>query len=161
MALRLQLPLDVWQVIVEQCVSPIAVSRIAATSRALWKRFHKHPVILRWKGFSPEQGLYEASLGGHGYMVNLFIAKGANYWNHALGAASLGGHRDLVDMLIAKGANNWIGGLYGASCGGHGELVRLFISKGADNWDNALFWASKGGHQDLVDFFLSKGAVMP
>ena len=113
--------------------------------------------INRWKSMTKvNDGLYQASLKGYRDLVDLFIKKGANYWNWALEGACIGGHRNLVDLLIEKGANDWNRALRGACIGGYRDLVDLFIKKGANDWDWALRCARIGGHRDLIEFFTNR-----
>jgi len=84
------------------------------------------------KGADVNYGLYGACQGGHLYLVNMMINKGANDWNWGLWRACEGGHLDLVNMMIQKGADNWNWGLYGACFGGHLDLIKLMLEKGAE-----------------------------
>ena len=72
--------------------------------------------------------LYEACKEGNIEKVNDLIKQNANDWNSGLCGACIGGHLYLANLMINKGANN---GLYGACYGGHLELVNLMINKGA------------------------------
>jgi len=154
------LPKDIIVYVLPQLLSPIDLTRLRSTCKQYYEWFRNDQEIKRWRifveAYTLSRCIYEAALSGHRDLVDLFIAKGADYWDQGLRGASSGGHRELVDFFISKGASDWRDGLWGASLGGHRELVEFFISKGADTWDWGLEAAFRGGHRDLVDFFRAR-----
>ncbi|KAL2046066.1 hypothetical protein N7G274_001513 [Stereocaulon virgatum] len=102
-----------------------------------------HQVIGRW-GAKYGTLLQAASSGGHNFIVQMLLEKGADVnaqgglYGNALQAASYKGHDQLVQMLLEKGADvNAQGGRYGnalqaASCEGHNQVVQMLLEKGAD-----------------------------
>ena len=119
-----------------------------------WKQFYLS--IFKYWHDDTNIAMRNAANGGLKDLVDFFISKGANDWNHGMWYAALGGHKDLVDFFISKGADNLDYGMKYAALGGHKDLVDFFISKGANGWYWGMIYAAEGGHQDLMIFFQQK-----
>ncbi|KAF7368344.1 hypothetical protein MVEN_00155900 [Mycena venus] len=123
-----------------------------------------------------DMALHAASYYGHGSMVCLLIAHGADvngqggYYGTALQAACRTGQEMVVQILLENGANvNAQGGhlgsaLQAASFNGHKALVQLLIDNGADIniqggfFGNALQAASFKEHEGIVYLLIDNGA---
>jgi len=137
---------DLWVNHILPLLSPIDLCHFQLTSKRSFKLTESfQPLLNQWKQdvetLPLNWCLFRASHEGHKDLVQLFIDKGANYWNRALYGAARGGHKDLVQLFIDKGANNLKWALRGASKGGHKNLVQLFIDKGANDWNEAFYHA--------------------
>jgi len=106
------------------------------------KKSNYHQVIGRWE-LDYGTVLHAASFGGHNFIVQMLLKKGANvnaqggWFGNALQAASYGDHDQVVQVLLEKGADvNAQGGYYGnalqaALSGGHDQVVQMLLEKGA------------------------------
>ena len=65
-----------------------------------------------------------------------FYAQRGGYYGNALQAASAGGHSAVVEMLLAKGADfnaqdgDYCNALQAASAGGHVNIIRPLLEQG-------------------------------
>jgi hypothetical protein len=80
---------DVWLYLIVKELSPLDIHRLRCCSQFFFKLYDDP--LAKWRTFTPDKGLCEASRAGHRDLVDLFIAKGANKWNWALWGASEGG----------------------------------------------------------------------
>ncbi len=102
--------------------------------------------------------------GGHKYLIEYFISRGASYWNCGMCGAIRGGHKDLVHYFIVKGANKWEWEIGAAIDGGHNDLIEYFRQKLSLTNDNygiplrsnlirqlSFFWINSGNKTlDLI-----------
>ncbi|KAL9038336.1 MAG: hypothetical protein Q9214_005318, partial [Letrouitia sp. 1 TL-2023] len=120
--------------------------------------------------------LHVTSLGGHSFIVQMLLDKGAEVnaqggeYGNALQAASYRGYKKVVQMLLENGAKvKAQGGYYGnalqaASFEGHQTVMQMLLDKGAKvnaqggHYGNALQAASHGGHKKVVQMLLDKRA---
>ena len=127
--------------------------------------------------------LHGAAEGGHGEIVKMLIAAGADL--HATTVPMLGGggwtplhsaarqgHRGIVELLIEKGTDVNAMDSYGksalhdAALEGHKEIVELLITKGADlnaesgYYGTPLHVAAGIGHEEIVELLIANGADM-
>ena len=125
--------------------------------------------------------LHGAAEGGHGEIVELLIAAGADL--HARTVPMLGGggwtplhsaarqgHREIVELLIANGSDvnskdsTGKSSLHDAALEGHKEIVELLITKGADlntesgYYGTPLHVAAGIGHEEIVELLIANGA---
>ena len=125
--------------------------------------------------------LHGAAEGGHGEIVELLIAAGADL--HARTVPMLGGggwtplhsaarqgHREIVELLISNGSDvnskdsTGKSSLHDAALEGHKEIVELLIIKGADlntesgYYGTPLHVAAGIGHEEIVELLIANGA---
>ena len=101
-----------------------------------------------------DRDIFEAARQGSLFRVNELVRQGASV-NYGMYGAAQGGHKELVDLFVKKGANYWNSGMRGAAEGGHKELVDLFVKKGANEWNGGLLWSKT---ISLTIFFIDQGA---
>lgn len=66
---------------------------------------------------------------GKKHVINYLIEKGMNSWNNGMCNATNGGHRQLMIPLFLKGDNYWNAEIDNAARDGHQQLVDVFIEK--------------------------------
>jgi len=107
-----------------------------------------------------------AAVGGHEYVVQMLLDKGAD------GNARVGGQLDYLSARLKSGLGGeeevqllFGSALAAASYGGHEKVVQLLLNRGADvneqlggEFGSALAVASRGGHEKVVQLLLGKGA---
>lgn len=153
------IPWDVWYVIVIHLKSPLDLVSVSSTCRALWNRFHTHPLIMEWRPRDIRYGLLEASKLGLQDLAVVYIRKGANNLILACGAAIFGNQLEMVDLLLkcispAQSTLDYL--LYNASLRGRKQIVDFLIVKGACDWHLALTGAHFGRNDDMIHFFEEK-----
>ena len=62
-------------------------------------------------------------------------------------------NRNLIEYFISKGADDFNHAMARAAKAGNMQLVNFFISKGADDWIEGYIWAVSGGNLNVVHFF--------
>jgi hypothetical protein len=105
------------------------------------------------------QSLVQASVGGHGDIVNQMLQRGANEYNWAMLGAAQGGHLDIVNQLIKRGANEYNWAMVEAAQGGHQDIVNQMLDFGATDYNGAMAEAAEGGHTEIVKQMLDLGAT--
>lgn len=156
---------DVWHVIVSHLDNPLDIVRVASTCKTLRGRFHEHPLIKKWRAFTPEDGILTAVSNGILEMVNLYIIKGAQNVSRAFYCASLAGDCQIVKRFLETEVDEdeYECVCYGAIYGGHLDVVKLIVEQKSfheSHWhrEHFLYNSAMRGHKHLLDYFIEKGA---